>query len=126
MYQAGNSEGRENRISVYAFNPDGGEGNGSHFQDPVTPGHWIMVAGVIGPTEVRIYKDGDLRDRDRLDQSATGGLVIRLRNGRAPLRLGTRDRRSFFLGALDEVAVFPRALTRAQLAGLLAAASPPG
>jgi hypothetical protein len=32
-------------------------------------------------------------------------------HGKAPLRLGTRDRKSFLTGALDEVAIYPRVLT---------------
>ena len=32
-------------------------------------------------------------------------------HGTAPLRLGTRDKVSFFRGALDEVAIYPRVLT---------------
>lgn len=36
--------------------------------------------------------------------------------GTAPLRLGTRDKKSFFTGALDEVAIYPRALTAREIA----------
>ena len=36
--------------------------------------------------------------------------------GGAPLRLGTRDKKSFFTGALDEVAIYPRALTAREIA----------
>jgi hypothetical protein len=32
-------------------------------------------------------------------------------HGTAPLRLGTRDLASFLVGALDEVAIYPRVLT---------------
>jgi hypothetical protein len=118
MYQSGNSEGRENRISFYAFNRDGGQGNGSYFQDPVIPGVWIMVAGIMNLTEVAIFKNGVQRDRDPLNQSVSGGPVITPENCSAPLRLGTRDMNCYFQGALDEVAIFRRELTATGLAAL--------
>ena len=41
MYSLDNTETppRPNRISFYVFNPQGGLGVGSHFQDPVTKNH---------------------------------------------------------------------------------------
>lgn len=36
-------------------------------------------------------------------------------HGPAPLRLGTRDLGSFLTGGLDEVAVYPRVLTAAEI-----------
>ena len=36
---------------------------------------------------------------------------IKPAHGDAPLRLGTRDLKSFLTGAIDEVAVYPRVLT---------------
>ena len=47
MYSRQNAASRPNRISGYAFNPQGGLGSGSYFQDPVTKGEWIYVAVVI-------------------------------------------------------------------------------
>lgn len=81
MYQLGNTEGRENRISCYAFNLDARAGGtrfgiGSHFQDELTPGQWLLVAGAWDATRVSTYRDGVLRDSDLLDQSATGGVTI--------------------------------------------------
>jgi hypothetical protein len=88
MYQLGNSEDRDNRISCYAFNLDARAGGtrlgiGSHFQDELTPGQWLLVAGAWDTTRVSIYRDGVLRDSDLLDQSATGAGGLRRRhNGR--------------------------------------------
>jgi hypothetical protein len=50
MYQLGNREGRDNRISCYGFNLDARAGGtrfgiGSHFQDELTPGQWLLDAG---------------------------------------------------------------------------------
>ena len=39
-------------------------------------------------------------------------------NGTSPLRIGTRDCGSFFTGGLDEVAVFDRRLTAAEISDL--------
>ena len=36
-------------------------------------------------------------------------------HGTAPLRLGTRDLASFLVGGLDEVAIYPRVLTAAEI-----------
>ncbi|HWD47054.1 MAG TPA: LamG-like jellyroll fold domain-containing protein [Actinomycetota bacterium] len=123
MYQLGNTEGRGNRISCYAFNLDARAGGirfgiGSHFQDELTPGQWLLVAGAWDATRVSIYRDGVLRDSDLLDQSATGGVTITPEDGDAPVRIGTRDLNSFFLGAISRVAIFNRRLADGEQAAL--------
>jgi hypothetical protein len=95
MHQLGSREGRDNRISCYGFNLDARAGGtrfgiGSHFQDELTPGQWLLVAGAWDAIRVSIYRDGVLRDRDLLDQSATGGPTITPEHGDAPVRIGTR------------------------------------
>lgn len=113
MYSRRNAEGRPNRLSGYAFNPRGGLGAGSYVQDAVTPGRWIQLALVFdqrprpgAPTgRVRLYKDGVLRDTDAL-----AGYGIGPTAGRAPLRIGTGDRDSYFEGAIGDVVFFDRAL----------------
>ena len=37
---------RPNRISFYVFNPEGGLGVGSFFQDTLQEGSWIFVVGI--------------------------------------------------------------------------------
>lgn len=115
IYSRPNDEDRENRISGYAFNPDGGLGAGSYFQEPVTPGEWIHFLFVINARNTssrhplgytRIYRNGELRDTDSLAE-----YDIRPRNGAAPLRIGTRAGKSFFLGAIGKVAVYDHELT---------------
>jgi hypothetical protein len=76
MYQRGNTEDRENRISCYAFNLDARAGGtrlgiGSHFQDEPTPGQWLLVAGAWDATRVRIYRDGVLRQPGGLSAAAS-------------------------------------------------------
>ncbi|WP_328723512.1 LamG domain-containing protein [Streptomyces sp. NBC_00247] len=120
IYSLSNSERRANRISGYAFSPRGGLGNGSYFQDPLTPGQWIHYVLVVNTTTssnqypagyTKIYKDGHLRDQDSLRQYA-----FRPRNGTAPLRIATRDLASFFHGAMGKVAVYGAELPATRIA----------
>src|SRR2546427_348140 len=75
MYNRTNTENppRPNRISFYVFNPDGGLGVGSYFQDPVKPGGWIQVTGVADSERTSIYKDGELQRCDQYQGTPTGG-----------------------------------------------------
>jgi hypothetical protein len=120
MYALTNTEAppRPSRISGYAFNLSGGLGSGSYFQDPVAMGEWIHVVVAFNlddptgkpPGSVKIYKNGALRDATPLRQfHVTPG------NGTAPFRIATRDRHSFFPGAIAKVAVYDRELTAAQI-----------
>jgi len=117
---------RPNRISAYIWNPGnpaGGEGAGAYFQDTIVPGEWIHVvasyepgdASTDPPAGVHIYKNGVHRlgppSRGTLYQ--TYGIVPA--HGTAPLRLGTRDGGSFLTGGLDDVAIYPRVLTPAEV-----------
>jgi hypothetical protein len=111
MYQDGNRENRANRISFYSFNLTGGLGAGSYFQDPVTPGGWIHYAGEFDDVNAFIFKNGVLRDQDRLS-----GYSITPRNGTAPVRIGTRDFGSFFQGSVSRVAIYSTRLPAATLA----------
>jgi len=119
MYSLTNAESRPSRISGYAFNLAGNLGSGSYFQDAVAAGEWIHVAVAFDlddlPTEtppgsVKIYKNGGLRDTTPLSQ-----FQVVPANGAAPLRIGTRDRRSFFAGAIGKVALYDRELSAATL-----------
>ena len=111
MYSLTNSEDpvRPNRVSAYAFNPHGGEGSGSYFQDPVAVDQWMMVDMVISTTSsptfptgyVKIYKNGVLRGTEGLNQF---GVVPEA--GNAPFRVGTTPLHSFFQGDIGKVAEF--------------------
>ncbi len=114
MYSKTNSAHRPNRISAYAFNPAGGLGSGSYFQDTVQVGKWIHVAFVINtrtrPGTIQIYKNGILRQSTPLSQ-----FHVVPRAGKAPLRIGTRDFRSFFKGAVGKFAIYAYGLSPQQL-----------
>lgn len=120
MYSEENSEGRPNRISGYAFNPEGGLGAGSYFQDRVRTGEWIHVTLVINnrarssayPTGyTKIYKNGVLRDTDSLS-----GYDIRPRASSSPLRIGTGYLDSYFAGSVGHVAFYNRELPARRVA----------
>lgn len=115
---------RPNRISAYIWNLTGGLGAGAYFQDELVPGAWIHIVACYEPGDkdtipsagVHIYKDGV----HRLGPPSPGTLYstydIVPAHGTAPLRLGTRDSLSFLLtGGLDEVAIYPRVLTGAEI-----------
>jgi hypothetical protein len=117
MYSYRNAEvpPRPNRISAYVFNLAGGLGSGAYVQDQVRPGEWMMITFVVDsrPSErwpdgyVTLYKDGVRR----------GGPVslaqfnVIPRASDAPFRIGTRDRESFFAGAIGKVAVYGTVLS---------------
>ncbi|MGO4255118.1 LamG-like jellyroll fold domain-containing protein [Marmoricola sp. RAF53] len=119
MYSRQNQESRPNRISGYSFNPQGGLGAGSYFQDPVAAGRWIHVALVVNSRArssaypmgyVKIYKNGVLRDTDSLQ-----GYGIVPRSGTAPLRVGTGYLSSFFQGAVGNIAFYGREVSGKRL-----------
>lgn len=119
---------RPNRISAYIWNPSSeagvaNEGAGAYFEDALQPGGWIHVVGCFDPGDannpyagVSIYKNGVLRHGPASSRAARyAAYTIRPRHGSAPLRLGTRDQRSFLSGAIAEVAVYPRVLTAGEI-----------
>jgi hypothetical protein len=125
LYSQDNREQRANRISFYLFNPQGGLGIGSYFQDPLEVGQWIHVVGVADSERTYLYKNGQLRKCDQYrgsgDQTCqryASELWISPQLGSAPLRMGTRDLHSYFLGALADVRVWNRPLSAAEVGDL--------
>lgn len=118
---------RVNRISFYVFNfgPPPQLGVGSFFQDPVVLGddEWILVVGIADSENTYIYKNGVFKDCDQY-RGKPGGrcrrdpVTIEPANGDAPVRLGTRDSQSFFLGGLSKVRIWKRPLTEEEIADL--------
>jgi len=122
---------RRNRISFYVFNLAGGEGIGSYFQEPVTAGQWVHVVGTVDGEHTAIYKNGEFKDCDRYTGSGPGKCHnyspdrwIGPQHGNAPLRIGTRDLKSFFLGAIRAVRIWQRALTADEVNALHAGTVP--
>ena len=123
MYSQGNAENRGNRISFYVFNAQGGEGVGSYFEDAIIPGQWLHVVGVADSQRTYMYKNGELRRCDQYRGSGDGTCVkhpiqVDPEAGSAPVRIGTRDLKSFFKGDIREVRIWDRALTGSEISGL--------
>ena len=123
MYQLGNTEDRQNRISCYGFNLDARAGGtrfgiGSHFQDELTPRQWLLIAG---PGTRPGCPSIGMGCCATATCSTTGGVTITPEHGDAPVRIGTRDFNSFFQGANSRVAIFNRKLTDSEQAALQSA-----
>jgi hypothetical protein len=119
---------RPNRISAYIWNATSpphtqNEGTGAYFQDEIEQGKWIYVVACFDPGDennpnagVSIYKDGVLRgDPAKSPGARYATYHIEPTHGSAPVRLGTRDGGSFLTGALDDVAIYPRVLSEAEI-----------
>jgi len=145
---------RQNRISFYVFNwsaPEGmmcqNEGIGSYFQQPVDPGQWIHVVGVIDDREdltqspraktTAIYKDGNFIRCDQYQATGAPGCQrlpdqgpgqcprpIFPAHGTAPVRIGRRDRDGYFNGAIAEVRIWNRPLDQDEVARVYSGIGP--
>jgi hypothetical protein len=132
IYSQPNQENRGNRISFYVFNPSSPRppnlGIGSEFQDQVMPGEWIHVVAVVDGQQTRLYKNGVQRDCDQYNTNSGDPTCNTYRSaewitpahGTAPMRMGTRDLRSYFQGALAEIRIWNRALSADEIANLYA------
>jgi hypothetical protein len=123
MYSADNLENRANRTSFYLFNLAGSEGAGSYMQEAVTPGTWYHYVAVADiPTDtIKWYKNGVLKDQDPFINSQ---YHIHPQNGTSPVRVGTRDFASFFKGAIDNINIYNRALSAAEVQQLFLDTTP--
>jgi Concanavalin A-like lectin/glucanases superfamily len=123
IYSADNTEqpNRHNRMSFYLFGHAGGLGPGCHVQDPVANGTWMHLAATVSQPEQRIcwYKNGELRDSTGFGPTDSYPLPDAvLRNGTAPVRMGSQDGRSHFKGAIDDVCIYNRALSVTEIIDL--------
>ncbi len=119
IYSADNTENpnRHNRMSVYHFNYSGGLGPGSYVQEKLNGG-WMHYVAVLSKPEHRIwwYKNGKLMDTDGF--ALTDSYPIPdadLRNGNAPVKLGSQDGKSFFKGDIDNLYFYNRKLSPAEI-----------
>ena len=65
--------------------------------------------------QVRLYKDGAPSPHNKSHGTLYKNYRIAPKHGPAPVRLGTRDGRSFLTGGLDEVAIYPRVLAAGEI-----------
>lgn len=109
----GEAAQRQGRVSFYHFNPAGGLGAGSYFQDTEATTEF-MVAGEVDRTNIYMFKNGVLRDTDALS-----GYSIVPKNTASAVCLGSRgDGTGFLVGRLRNVCFFNRKLTAAELKSL--------
>jgi hypothetical protein len=86
--------------------------DGNFFSNPVAPNAWHHIAYVFDGSAERFYVDG----------VASGSHATTLPVWNAPFQLGSYDTTNYMLnGRLDEVAVYAKALSGAQVAGHFAA-----
>jgi hypothetical protein len=130
---------RPNRISFYVFNPEGGEGVGSFFQDTLHRGSWIFVVGVADGARTYMYRDGHYRRCDTYRGASAHHCPIHYQPppndnlqleidpaaGSSPLRLGTRDLNSFFKGGLSRVRIWNRVLSAKEISALYSSDAAP-
>jgi len=122
MYSLTQPGPRQNRISFYAFKLEGGRGCGSYFQDPIKPGQWLQVVGVVDQSVsmVSIYKNGQLRHSD-----SYASLTPAPQPGSAPLRIGSKDLSSYFKGAIGPIWIWNRPLSASEIGGLFSSGTVP-
>jgi hypothetical protein len=107
----GEAPARPKRTSFYHFNPSGGLGAGSYFQDDDAAGVERVVVGTCDLTRTQMFKNGVLRDSDLLS-----GYSIKPQNTTQPVRLGSKDLATGFLvGRLRRVAFYNRVLSAAEI-----------
>lgn len=114
MYSKTSSSKRSNRISAHAFNLEGGLGSGAYFQENLAAKQWVHVTAVFNSNVrnktypsgyIKIFRDGVLKQTVSLAQSK-----ISPQAAKAPLRIGTGDKKSFFKGSIGKLAIFDREL----------------
>jgi hypothetical protein len=125
FYSVEISGGRDARIGVNFFiSTDRGAYYSWHTSDQagggfkLPPGEWHHVAGVYDGTALRLYIDGKLK----AETPHTGGISSMLPD--SFLSIGSEDGRSicrecprsrYFSGLLDEIKIYNRALTEAEI-----------
>lgn len=123
IYSADNTEtpNRHNRMSFYHFSYDGGLGPGCYTEDPLVNGEWIHYVAMVSKPDHRIwwYKNGQLRDTDGYGAADHYPIPDSdLRNGNAPIKMGSQDGGSFFKGAIDNIYIYNRLLTATEITAL--------
>lgn len=121
IYSADNSEGRHNRMSAYAFPYFGGLGPGSYWQAPFVSGTWMHYVVMYSKPDKRVwlYRNGTLVDSDSWDASSSHPIDdSELLDKTAPVRIGTQDGGSHFVGAMDDIYFFNTLLSASDISAL--------
>jgi hypothetical protein len=125
-FYSSKSKTRPNRISAYVFNREAAKGKknlgaGAYFQDKLKPNAWLHVVATYDPPTQKNARAQIFRDGKPSPHNGSSGTLYRSfgvvpKAGTTPVRLGTADLRTFLSGGLDEVAIYPRVLTRQEIA----------
>jgi Concanavalin A-like lectin/glucanases superfamily len=120
---------RPNRISAYAWNPQGGLGAGAYCSGSIVkPIEWLHLVACYDNYScscskkpgVHLFVNG-VQTKGPPSPGTLyfneGNWSILPRSCNAPLRIGTRSAtpNSYFTGGIDEVAIYPRVLTHEQI-----------
>lgn len=89
-------------------------GTQANFTTALSPGTWYYITGTYDGTTVKVYVNGSLQGSG---SQAISGMIV---NGTSPLRIGypTSSNVGYFKGAVDDVRIYDRALTGAELTAL--------
>lgn len=102
---------RPKRMSFYVFNPEGGLGTGSYFQDKLKENEWIFVDGAATGENTQIYKNTDLRDEDPYVGS-DAYVEVSPERGSSPVTVGTAwNDGSYFIGSFYDLRIYNKLLT---------------
>lgn len=113
----GEASTRQGRMSFYHYNPPGGLGAGSYYQDSSFPTTERTVIGRCDLTTVSLAVNGSVRDSDALS-----GYSIKPVNTGTPPCIGSRgDGTGFLVGKIRRVAFFNHVLTPAEIGKIEAA-----
>lgn len=113
---------RPSRLSFYAWDLAGGEGPGDYYMGGTDRlrDRWLHVVGIADDpgtpgARLTIYVDG-IRGNSGPASLFTHELYgADPADGTAPVRLGTRTENGFLTGQLADVAIYPRALSEAEV-----------
>jgi len=123
-YSIPNAQNRGNRTSIYVFNPQGGEGDGSYFQDTMSAGEKIFITAVVTPDFTRIYKNGVLRASNWHSSKPTPPgfnppyVIVTPVHGPSDLRVGTEDFESYWFGSISRFRIWTRELSASEISQL--------
>jgi hypothetical protein len=107
---SGEASSRQGRTSFYHFNPAGGLGAGSYFQDSEETVERV-IGGMVNRTNIAIWKNGVARDTDALS-----GYSIVPKNTGTPVCIGSRgDSTGFLVGRIRNVVFFNRQLNATEM-----------
>jgi hypothetical protein len=99
-------DGTPNRVVFGRF--DGGAGNGIVFAaTPLQAGRWYHIAATYDGTTMRVYLNGV--------QDGTTASSLSVEDHTIPLTFGRRQGTDYYSGMLDEVALYPSALSQTRI-----------